>query len=107
MLAGGERLEAGVDMVRVGGSDDNGLDVPVGEHRVVVEERLGRMVGHSHLLDEISRHVANCVELSVFRLRAGPEMGELSDRAAAEHPDTEKPILLLDHGSPSTTPSAP
>ncbi len=86
VLAGLDGLSGGGHVELVRHSDDDRLDVRVGEHRFIVRVRNARGVDGGHLLEKILRDVADGVQFGVARFAAGLEVGELGDRSAAEDP---------------------
>ena len=92
VLAGLDRLEAGRDVERVGDGDDHGVDLGVGEHRVVVAVGDRRPVDGRGALAEVVGDVADGVQLGVPGLAAGVEVDDLRDRAAAEDADPEAAV---------------
>ena len=81
-------------MEGVGRRDDDRVKAWIGQHGVVVAERLLWRIGGGHPVEQIGSDVANRVELRVLRLDGALEMRRLSDRAATQDADP-KPIFVL------------
>jgi hypothetical protein len=95
VLAGFKGLRDGGDVKRVGSCDDDGLDLTVGKHRIVVAEGFCRLMGRGHTLAQVVGHVADGVEFGVPRLDGALEMGGLGNRATAQDSNLQTPGCSL------------
>ena len=89
MFAGFEGFDRQRDVELVGDGDDHGVDVVVGEHRVVIGECGGRLVDGGHSLAQVVGGVADRVELRSLGLAYGGEVRRLRDLTGSEDPDIE------------------
>ena len=76
-------------MELVGDGDDHGVDVVVGEHRVVVGECGGRLVYGGHPFKQVVGGVADRIQLRGLGLAHGGEVRGLRDLAGPEDADVE------------------
>ena len=97
VLAGFQRAQACGHMEGVRGCDDDGLDLGVRQHRVVIGEGLRRCMRRGHAQAQILGDIADRVEVGVARFGAGLEMRELRNRPAAQHANPQPAIVLARH----------
>ena len=89
VLAGFEGFDRQRDVELVGDGDDHGVDVVVGEHRVVIGECGGRLVDGGHSLAQVVGGVADRIQLRSLGLAYGGEVRRLRDLTGSEDPDIE------------------
>ncbi len=82
-------------MELVGDTDDNGVNVRVGQHLLVVGVSHLWFPFGDHPLTQVVRQVADRVQVDIPGLAAGVEMRDLADRSAAEHTHTESLFVFL------------
>jgi hypothetical protein len=78
-----------VDVELVGDSDDHGVDVVVGKHRVVIGKCGGRLVHGGHSLAQVVGGVADRIQLRSLGLAYGGEVRGLRYLAGPEDADVE------------------
>ncbi len=82
-------------MEAVGDPDDDRIDVRIGEHRVVVQVDLVRVVETAEAVCQSFVRVADRLQDGIARLLHRLQMRELRDRAASEDADAEEAVFLL------------
>jgi hypothetical protein len=86
-----EGLDREGDVELVGHSDDHGVDVVVGKHRVVIGECGGRLVDGGHSLAQVVGGVADRIQLRGLGLAYSGEVRRLPDLAGPQDADVEGP----------------
>ena len=100
MLARRQRLDRGGNVEGVGGGDDDGFELWICQHGVVIGIGFLRREGCGHAVSQIVGDIADGIEIGVARLDAAFEMRRLGDLAAAQHPHPQRPRVLLGHRCP-------
>ena len=83
-------------MKLVCGSNDDGFDLGISQHRVIIEIGDMRFVESGHFAHQVFSHIADGVQLGIACLAAGLKMGSLRDRACPKLKITCK-IRYLSH----------
>ena len=76
-------------MKLVGCSHDNGFNVRICEHLIVVQIGDVGMVDRSHLRNQVICQIADGVQFGITRLTTGLKMGSLRDRPCPYDPNVE------------------
>ena len=98
MFAGVDGLQAQRNMVLVGDCHDDGFDLWVGQHLVVVAVGNLRLPGGFHFSAKVVGDVTDGVEFDIACLGARVEVSHLRDRTAAENSDSQ--LAVVTHGFP-------